>query len=140
MLREAFTADTQAWKFNEYTWLFKYTPGDRSIYIFTNRESQYAMCAIPLSYDAEPTLEAAQADSREWIKAHNNGYSFDYVTSPKKHRFPYEEPAREPAAPPGYDGPVCDLCGKVDDGDLVQSPADPEKHRCMLCYVGGAGK
>jgi hypothetical protein len=132
VLREAFTEDTVAWKFNEYCWYFKWTPPDPILYIFSNRQSNYAMCAIPMKLDGEePTKEIAQACSREWITEHHNGYSFETISG--KQKGPVVQ------TPPPDDGtPRCDMCFKSDEGDLVPSPNDMLKQRCMECLIGSS--
>lgn len=115
------------------------------IYVYNNVSDENAMCAThikehcgPLT-DTPATKEMAQQAARDWIIMHSERFGDDggmARTSTVRRPSAPKKPAA-PVVPPGYDGPLCAGCGKIDEGDFMPSEKFPGKDTCMVCLLGG---
>jgi len=105
----------------KFAWLI----GLSTIYVYNEREAYSPSFAIPIPYEDEKTYENAQVTAKMWILEHGD-------------RHAPSGPARKSTPKKPVAGPHCDKCGKKDEGDCVESPADSTLLRCMPCYIKGA--
>lgn len=125
---------------------FRWLIGTPLVYVYNYHEDYSAMLALPIQnfvpeiHGREITYEDAQVTARAWITKHGDSFAatgaLTASTSASRKRMTRQPP--KPVVPPGYDGPLCAKCGKIDEGDFMPNPANMLEEVCMPCLIKGS--